>query len=255
MKSELAPLCRFFSKNHGEDFVSFDEYIADMKVRPSVNEYWTGVDTISVRSFTRARVRVFLSMLRKHTRILMYRRITASISMRRSITRAVSLGRVTPCHDASRETAVSSLVLALTAHAVSPRALFPSVVGPRAVRVLAAACRRTKRRSTTSPPTRASRRRCRPPSRRQLRSGEMEYWNCTNYSEIFIRKVCQAGVCYCFSMGGSTRMLAVLQGLIPPWRKQAAFSFPTLTAVFGVVSSIGRCPSIPRSTVPALTLK
>ncbi|CAM9368852.1 unnamed protein product [Ectocarpus sp. 6 AP-2014] len=31
IKSELAPLCRFFSKNHGEDFVSFDEYIADMK--------------------------------------------------------------------------------------------------------------------------------------------------------------------------------------------------------------------------------
>lgn len=32
MKDELAKLCRFFSKNHGEDFVSFDEYIKDMKV-------------------------------------------------------------------------------------------------------------------------------------------------------------------------------------------------------------------------------
>lgn len=33
VKNELATLCRFFSKNHGEDFVSFDEYVADMKVR------------------------------------------------------------------------------------------------------------------------------------------------------------------------------------------------------------------------------
>ncbi len=33
VKNELAGLCRFFSKNHGEDFVSFEEYIADMKVR------------------------------------------------------------------------------------------------------------------------------------------------------------------------------------------------------------------------------
>lgn len=32
MKQELAGLCRFFSKNHGEDFVSFDEYIKEMKV-------------------------------------------------------------------------------------------------------------------------------------------------------------------------------------------------------------------------------
>lgn len=32
VKTELAGLCRFFSKNHGEDFVSFDEYIAEMKV-------------------------------------------------------------------------------------------------------------------------------------------------------------------------------------------------------------------------------
>lgn len=32
VKNELAGLCRFFSKNHGEDFVSFDEYVADMKV-------------------------------------------------------------------------------------------------------------------------------------------------------------------------------------------------------------------------------
>lgn len=33
VKNELAGLCRFFSKNHGEDFVSFDEYISEMKVR------------------------------------------------------------------------------------------------------------------------------------------------------------------------------------------------------------------------------
>ncbi|CAM9895851.1 unnamed protein product [Scytosiphon promiscuus] len=31
VKEELAGLCRFFSKNHGEDFVSFDEYISEMK--------------------------------------------------------------------------------------------------------------------------------------------------------------------------------------------------------------------------------
>lgn len=37
IKEELAGLCRFFSKNHGEDFVSFDEYMKEMKVgeRPS----------------------------------------------------------------------------------------------------------------------------------------------------------------------------------------------------------------------------
>lgn len=35
MKSELAGLCRFFSRNGGNDFVSFDEYIAKMKVRDS----------------------------------------------------------------------------------------------------------------------------------------------------------------------------------------------------------------------------
>lgn len=32
MKGELAGLCRFFSKNHGDEIVSFAEYIADMKV-------------------------------------------------------------------------------------------------------------------------------------------------------------------------------------------------------------------------------
>ena len=38
MKEELAKLCRFFSKNHGEDFVSFDEYIKDMKVGEAAEE-------------------------------------------------------------------------------------------------------------------------------------------------------------------------------------------------------------------------
>lgn len=31
VKQELAGLCRFFSKNSGEDFVSFEEYISSMK--------------------------------------------------------------------------------------------------------------------------------------------------------------------------------------------------------------------------------
>lgn len=38
VKDELAGLCRFFSKNHGEDFVSFAEYISDMKVRAKWNQ-------------------------------------------------------------------------------------------------------------------------------------------------------------------------------------------------------------------------
>lgn len=39
VKTELAGLCRFFSKNHGEDFVSFDEYISEMKVRFCVHTH------------------------------------------------------------------------------------------------------------------------------------------------------------------------------------------------------------------------
>lgn len=32
IKNDLAELCRFFSRRKGEDFISFDEYIAEMKV-------------------------------------------------------------------------------------------------------------------------------------------------------------------------------------------------------------------------------
>lgn len=49
VKDELAGLCRFFSKNQGEDFVSFDEYIADMKVWFNLHDVPVGAGSHSRR--------------------------------------------------------------------------------------------------------------------------------------------------------------------------------------------------------------
>lgn len=48
-KEELGTLVRFFSKNHGEDFVSFEEYVSEMTEDQKAIYYVTADSRISAK--------------------------------------------------------------------------------------------------------------------------------------------------------------------------------------------------------------